>query len=572
MKAPPRLTLSAALTAAILAITTFSPVAAAPESSAADGTTLYSKTDGDLVSKVENIDGNIVSSVVDKATGEPIEFDASQATPRLVDGKPNGAAVMGQWLKGPGYAERAAEVAEQTEAVLDGGPVTGAASSLLSAAAFRPNWGTLGVDVSGHQGSAFNWTAAKNGGARFAYIKATEGTYYPHNIFPKSIFDSQWKGATAAGLIRGAYHFANPSWSSGASQADHFINNGGGWSADGRTLPGLLDMEQSPYTADHCYDLTPTQMVNWIRDFSNRYKARTGRLPAIYTGAYWWNDCTNNSTAFNDHPMMIAAYEVTKPSLLPSGWSNYDIWQYSETAIAGVDSNVFNGSYTALQNLAKNPAYKPIGGKAPYVAPPAPKPAPKPTPTPTPTPVAPGPFKDVPATHVFAQEITWVKNREVLRGWSDGTYRPSSSMTRYQIAAALYRLAGSPAYTPPAVSPFADVPTTHEFYQEIAWLNAKGISTGWVSSTGVRTFKPGQAITRDQTAAFLYRLAGKPAYTPPAVSPFKDVSTRRTFYKEMAWLQAKGISKGWDDGTYRPDATVNRAVMAAFLHRYATRS
>ena len=186
--------------------------------------------------------------------------------------------------------------------------------------------------------------------------------------------------------------------------------------------------------------------------------------------------------------------------------------------------------------------------------------------------VAVGPFTDVPATHVFATQIEWVKDTGVLRGWPNGTFAPNQTMTRDQVAAALYRIAGSPAYTPPAKSPFADVPTNHAFYKEMAWLRAKGISTGWVSSTGVRTFKPGLAVTRDQTAAFLYRLAGKPAYTPPAASPFRDVSTRRAFYKEMAWMSDQGISQGWNDGTYRPDMSISRAVMATFLYRYAHRA
>ena len=37
----------------------------------------------------------------------------------------------------------------------------------------------------------------------------------------------------------------------------------------------------------------------------------------------------------------------------------------------------------------------------------------------------------------------------------------------------------------------------------------------------------------------------------------------------VAWMHSTGISKGWDDGTYRPGASVSRDVMAAFLHRFA---
>jgi GH25 family lysozyme M1 (1,4-beta-N-acetylmuramidase) len=56
-------------------------------------------------------------------------------------------------------------------------------------------------------------------------------------------FNKQYTGATNVGLIRGGYHFARPGVSSGAAQANFFIAHGGGWSGDGRTLPGALDLE-----------------------------------------------------------------------------------------------------------------------------------------------------------------------------------------------------------------------------------------------------------------------------------------------------------------------------------------
>ncbi|MHC5559950.1 S8 family serine peptidase [Kocuria sp. U4B] len=180
-------------------------------------------------------------------------------------------------------------------------------------------------------------------------------------------------------------------------------------------------------------------------------------------------------------------------------------------------------------------------------------------------------FTDVYWGRTFYKEIAWTRAAGVSNGWPSGAaraYRPTHNVSREQMAAFLYRVAGSPAYTPPRVSPFADVPTSHVFYKEIAWMRAKNISTGWVAANGIRTYKPTQAISRDQMAAFLYRLAGKPAFTPPAASPFKDVSTRQGFYKEMAWMRAESISTGWDDGTYRPAASVSRDVMAAFLYRF----
>ncbi|KAG8709352.1 hypothetical protein FRC09_000723 [Ceratobasidium sp. 395] len=97
--------------------------------------------------------------------------------------------------------------------------------------------GPQGIDVSGYQPDV-NWQTVKANGVEFAYIKATEGTTYTNPEFA-----SQYNGAYDAGLIRGAYHFAQPADSTGAAQANYFLEHGGKWSNDGKTLPGALDLE-----------------------------------------------------------------------------------------------------------------------------------------------------------------------------------------------------------------------------------------------------------------------------------------------------------------------------------------
>ena len=173
-------------------------------------------------------------------------------------------------------------------------------------------------------------------------------------------------------------------------------------------------------------------------------------------------------------------------------------------------------------------------------------------------------FKDVPSNHMFANEIRWMKSSGISTGWADGTYRPAENVNRDSMAAFLYRQAGSPAYTPPKVSPFKDVSTSNQFYKEISWLASTGISTGWADGT----YRPYEPVNRDSMAAFLYRAAGSPSYNPPKVSPFKDVSTNNQFYKEISWLASTGVSTGWADGTFRPYDPVNRETMAAFMYRF----
>lgn len=187
-------------------------------------------------------------------------------------------------------------------------------------------------------------------------------------------------------------------------------------------------------------------------------------------------------------------------------------------------------------------------------------------------------FIDVAPGYPFAPEIDWIAANGISTGWAEAngtrTYRPTAEVSRSAMAAFLYRLAGRPAYTPPSTSPFTDVATTDGFYKEIAWLAERGISTGWAESDGTKTYRPGLPVSRAAMAAFMYRLAGSPAYVPPSTSPFTDVPADGGFYKEIAWLAARGISTGWAEAdgtkTFRPTLTSSREAMAAFMFRYAT--
>lgn len=173
-------------------------------------------------------------------------------------------------------------------------------------------------------------------------------------------------------------------------------------------------------------------------------------------------------------------------------------------------------------------------------------------------------YSDVTSDSAFAEDILWAAQKGITTGYSDGTFRPQQNISRAAVAAFMYRLAGSPAYVVPKVSPFNDVPTTHPFYKEISWLASQGITTGYTDGT----FRPEASVNRDAMAAFFYRFAGKPAYTAPNISSFKDVPASSQFYKEISWLASKGISTGWSDGTFRPSIAIERNAMVTFMHRY----
>ncbi|RIJ70557.1 hypothetical protein D1871_18390 [Nakamurella silvestris] len=96
----------------------------------------------------------------------------------------------------------------------------------------------------------------------------------------------------------------------------------------------------------------------------------------------------------------------------------------------------------------------------------------------------------------------------------------------------------------------------------------------WLAGKGITRgfddgrFRPGTAVDRQTFAAFLYRLSN-PGTTPPACTskPYADGPVTHPLCAEITWLKAHNITKGFDDGTYLPTANIDRQAIAAFLYR-----
>nr|WP_233576637.1 lysozyme [Saccharopolyspora rhizosphaerae] len=198
-----------------------------------------------------------------------------------------------------------------------------------------------GMDVASYQGNV-DWAHWYGQGKRFAYVKATESVSYTNPYFAQ-----QYNGSYAVGMIRGAYHFAIPNASSGADQANYFVDHGGGWSADGRTLPGALDVEYNPY-GETCYEMSQDALTAWVEDFSDTYHARTGRYPVIYTSTSWWNRCVAGSFS-TTNPLWVARY-ADSPGELPHNWLVWTFWQHTSDPL---DQDLFNGPVEGLHALAR---------------------------------------------------------------------------------------------------------------------------------------------------------------------------------------------------------------------------
>jgi lysozyme len=212
---------------------------------------------------------------------------------------------------------------------LSGGPAR-------MAGALPAGTGARGIDVAGYQhphGAAINWAQVARAGYKFAFIKASEGTYYANPYYATDLAH-----AKAAGLYVTGYAFAVPNVSGGASQADYSVKHAR-YAAAGRAMPLALDIEYNPYGAE-CYGLTPARMVGWISAFTAEARRLTGQRPIIYTTADWWRSCTRDSRAFGSDPLWVAAWGTSHPAM-PPGWRDWTFWQYtSRGRVAGISGRV----------------------------------------------------------------------------------------------------------------------------------------------------------------------------------------------------------------------------------------
>jgi len=192
----------------------------------------------------------------------------------------------------------------------------------------------------------------------------------------------------------------------------------------------------------------------------------------------------------------------------------------------------------------------------------------------------PSAFTDIGPGNQYYEAIQWAATHGIVTGWQDGTYRPHAPITRDAMAAYLARWGKVPVtvttnwgnsnnieshrWTPTIRPPYRDVPAARQFSVEVSLLWQIGVIQGWSDGT----YRSGELVTREATAAFLYRLAGSPAYTPPRTSPFTDVRPGDPFYKEITWMATSKFATGWPDRTFRPKTSIARDAMAAMLHRF----
>lgn len=170
-------------------------------------------------------------------------------------------------------------------------------------------------------------------------------------------------------------------------------------------------------------------------------------------------------------------------------------------------------------------------------------------------------FSDVDAGDWYAEAAVYCRDNGLMNGTTATTFSPNVTMTRAQLCAVLYRMAGSPEMT--GRDAFTDTLDGDWYEEAVLWAVQNHIMSGYT----VNTFGPNDPITREQLAAILWRYAGSPA--AEAGEAYTDEASIASWaVTAVDWARTYGFINGMSDGSFQPDGRATRAQAAAILMRY----
>ncbi len=173
----------------------------------------------------------------------------------------------------------------------------------------------------------------------------------------------------------------------------------------------------------------------------------------------------------------------------------------------------------------------------------------------------------VPATAVFRDTTGhWAEStlsewqdKGLINGYSDGSFRPDSTITRAEFIKLVNQALG---FTAESVVSFSDVKESDWFYTEVS----KAAAAGYAQGSG-GAFRPGQSITRAEAAVMLAR-ALKLAADETRAEAFADAAVFPAWAKDSIGAVAEAAyMTGYPDGTFGADSLITRAEAVVTLDR-----
>ena len=148
-------------------------------------------------------------------------------------------------------------------------------------------------------------------------------------------------------------------------------------------------------------------------------------------------------------------------------------------------------------------------------------------------------FPDVPADHYAFEAIEWAATVEVTRGYDDGTFKPARPLSKRHAVVFMERY----------YDEILGAEQSEDFTRADMMVLLKAINDGTIRSTG--------AQAPDDTS------------DGATESPrFPDVTGDHYAFEAVEWAAEVGVTRGYDDGTFKPARPLSKRHAVVFMERY----
>ena len=180
-------------------------------------------------------------------------------------------------------------------------------------------------------------------------------------------------------------------------------------------------------------------------------------------------------------------------------------------------------------------------------------------------------FFDVPAGIWYEDAVSHVAQKGYFSGVSDVIFLPDGSITRAMMVTVLYRMAGQPDVS--AAATYSDVPATAWYSSAVAWAEEVGLTTGYRDGTFRPTVSLSRAQLAVFLYRFA-QLSGKEVSSAPIPAEFEDGASVPAWAEEaFGWAIRADVLTGSDSLTpslLAPSRIASRAETAAMIRQYDT--
>jgi hypothetical protein len=175
-------------------------------------------------------------------------------------------------------------------------------------------------------------------------------------------------------------------------------------------------------------------------------------------------------------------------------------------------------------------------------------------------------YKDVKQDAWYADTVAYVVRNGFMTGKSSGSFVPKANLTRAEMAKILHNVADNPTTT--EEHDFSDIPANAWYADAISWASSAGVVTGYEDGTFAPSTEVTREQLVAMLYRYA-KYIGQDVTASASLDAFKDSASVAGYAKApMQWAVANGFIKGNDANALNPKGNATRVEAAAIIARF----